>query len=258
MSKPTIHCFFEQHNSFRDACREMGCEALSYDLPNTCADWQGDLFAAFDDADFVSRVKENDVIFAFFPCTYFANTFVNMRMRKKRFPNWEKRMKEHDFFARKLEQMFRVFSHAHVICENPFSSFSDPFFRSFLRDKNICKIMDRTTFGDIMKKPTVFFSNREFPLIFPAEYKSKKVDFWTIIEALGANVRGAKLLHFLNEKRVRKGKAKIWIQRLDFVNFFRPNMPKRIQKILLKKKNNYTSSKIAPLFAKTFCEWILK
>ena len=73
------HCLFEQSGTFRDEFRKLGIAAKDYDLCNDFGntDWQGDLFAQIELA-FLAKESifdffaADDLLFAFFPCTYFC------------------------------------------------------------------------------------------------------------------------------------------------------------------------------------------
>lgn len=73
------HCFFEQSGVFRDEFIKMGVPAKDYDLCDQFGetDWRGDLFAQIELAysgrhSIFSRIKPDELIIAFFPCTYFC------------------------------------------------------------------------------------------------------------------------------------------------------------------------------------------
>lgn len=73
------HCFFEQSGTFRNAFIELGIPAIDYDLANEFGqtNWQGDLFAQIENAvagkvSVFDTILPQDLILAFFPCTYFC------------------------------------------------------------------------------------------------------------------------------------------------------------------------------------------
>lgn len=82
--KGNVYCFFEQSSTFRDCFRELGYNANDYDICNYFqeTDYVIDLFEEIDKAYFNKKsifdgITEDDLILAFFPCTYFcsANAF---------------------------------------------------------------------------------------------------------------------------------------------------------------------------------------
>ncbi|MBQ5373411.1 MAG: hypothetical protein IIU51_02520 [Bacteroidaceae bacterium] len=81
------HCLFEQSGTFRNAFLRRGITAYDYDIRDDfgCTDYVCDLFTqienAFDELpSLFDRIKEADIVMAFFPCTYFSQqniTFFN-------------------------------------------------------------------------------------------------------------------------------------------------------------------------------------
>lgn len=73
------HCFFEQSGTFRDEFRKLGIPAKDYDIANDfdTTDWRGDLFSQIESAYYgrisiFDRISPDDIIMAFYPCTYFC------------------------------------------------------------------------------------------------------------------------------------------------------------------------------------------
>jgi hypothetical protein len=186
-----VHCLFEQTNTFRDAARRLGFAAESCDLPGTAADRGCDLIAeieAFSPKPGVfalhpvfGGVAQGDLVVAFFPCTYFANTLANQGVyagapRVLRRPNGAPRPQE-ELFARraaalryraaflKLREIARVLGWRLVI-ENPASSMAKPGAISDIAPDFI--IRNRSLWGDSFHKPTAFYSeNVAWPLMLP-------------------------------------------------------------------------------------------
>ena len=77
------HCFFEQSGTFKREFVNLGIPAKDYDIQNDFGetDFQLDLFAqielAFMDKNSIfDDIRQDDLIFAFFPCTYFCENNV--------------------------------------------------------------------------------------------------------------------------------------------------------------------------------------
>ena len=75
-----IHCLFEQSGTFKNEFKKLGFDAIDYDILNDYGqtDVQIDLFAeiekAYDgQASIFDRITPNDMVLAFFPCTYFQS-----------------------------------------------------------------------------------------------------------------------------------------------------------------------------------------
>jgi hypothetical protein len=73
------HCFFEQSGTFRDEFRKLRIGAADYDICNEFGktDLVGDLFTQIELAyqglfSIFDEIHPNDLILAFFPCTYFC------------------------------------------------------------------------------------------------------------------------------------------------------------------------------------------
>lgn len=170
----TVHCLFEQSGTFKKAFEELGYKAIDYDINKTeNVDVVVDLFeqislsytemtqTIFDD------IKENDLVIAFFPCTYFSdqNQLLSRgdnfgqkewSMKKKleySIDNMEKRMLFYKYLCTlcliAIKQGFRL------IIENPYGKVN--FLKQFFPVKPGLVIKDRSKMGDIYKKPTQFF-----------------------------------------------------------------------------------------------------
>lgn len=73
------HCFFEQSGVFRDEFIKLGIPAKDYDLCDQFGetDWRGNLFSQINRAymfqpSILDKIRPDDLIIAFFPCTYFC------------------------------------------------------------------------------------------------------------------------------------------------------------------------------------------
>lgn len=77
------HCFFEQSGTFKREFANLGIPAKDYDILNDFGetDVQVDLFnqielAFIDKNSIFDDIRQDDLIFAFFPCTYFCENNV--------------------------------------------------------------------------------------------------------------------------------------------------------------------------------------
>lgn len=170
----TVHCLFEQSGTFKKAFEELGYKAIDYDINKTeNVDVVVDLFeqiflsymemtqTIFDD------IKKDDLIIAFFPCTYFSDqsqlssrgdsfTQKKWNIEKKlkySMDNMEKRMLFYKYLVTlcliAIKKGFRL------IIENPYGKVN--FLKQYFPVKPGLVIKDRMGMGDIYKKPTQFF-----------------------------------------------------------------------------------------------------
>ena len=77
--KGKVHCFFEQSGTFKREFIKLGIPAEDYDIQNNFGetDHVTDLFGAIDDAydgkpTIFDSITSEDLIMAFYPCTYFC------------------------------------------------------------------------------------------------------------------------------------------------------------------------------------------
>ena len=73
-----VHCFFEQSGTFKNEFRKLGYEAEDYDIQNQFGETDNvtDLFKEIEKcyeggASLFDKIREDDLIIAFFPCIYF-------------------------------------------------------------------------------------------------------------------------------------------------------------------------------------------
>lgn len=169
-----VFCFFEQSGTFKNTFKEMGFEAYDYDLKKTeNVDEERNLFEdiekfpIFPEQTIFSKITSEDLVFAFFPCTYFSDQS-QLLSRGDSFGQ-----KEWDL-SRKLvysicqmgtrseyfEKLCLLCSIAikkgfKLVIENPFGKVN--FLMHFFPIKPAIIIKDRTLYGDYFKKPTQFF-----------------------------------------------------------------------------------------------------
>ena len=73
-----VHCMFEQSGTFKEEFRKLGYKAFDYDIQNDFGqtDCVVDLFGEIEkaykgEASVFDGITPDDLILAFFPCTYF-------------------------------------------------------------------------------------------------------------------------------------------------------------------------------------------
>lgn len=167
------HCLFEQSGTFRDEFIKLGVPAKDYDICNDfgMTDWRGDLFAQIELA-FLAKESifdffaADDLIFAFFPCTYFCGhnemffcgTNYNFRQLTKveRLDKiLERAQLRNDYYITLLKLCRVVESRGlRMIVENPYNAhhywqFNFPY-------KPAVIDMNRRLRGDFFKKPTQY------------------------------------------------------------------------------------------------------
>ena len=74
------HCLFEQSGTFKNEFKKLGYEAYDYDIQNEFGetDYVIDLFSEISGAydgrpSIFDKIETDDLILAFFPCTYFSD-----------------------------------------------------------------------------------------------------------------------------------------------------------------------------------------
>lgn len=193
------HCLFEQSGTFKNEFKKLGYEAYDYDILNEFGetDYIIDLFkeigGAYDGKpSLFDKIKKDDLILAFFPCTRFETKII-MRMKGDSFgqDKWsidrrlEYSMKLHD----EMNDMYQLISKMVIVCvrknlrlviENPKSTPHHLMDYWCVKPTIIDK--DRTKNGDYYKKPTQYwFINCEpkYNLVFESlEYvETKRIDY---------------------------------------------------------------------------------
>ena len=191
-----VHCFFEQSGTFKNAFKKLGYEAFDYDIEDAPeVDVFIDLFyeinKAYEDLpSYFDYVKQDDLVFAFFPCTYFSDqSMLASRGDAYNMRDWEITKKLNN----SANMMYERAKYYGILCklcvlsyirgfkliiENSYGMCG--FLKQFFPIKNKVVIKDRTTLGDSFKKPTQFFfvnCNPSFNLIQETKNgKPKKVE----------------------------------------------------------------------------------
>ena len=197
-----IHLLFEQSGTFKNEFKKLGFNAYDYDILNQFneTDYIVDLFAEIEKAyiggqSIFDNFDQNDIIFAFFPCTRFENQillwFRGDAMQQK---NWTLEMKlEKDLSLHvELSKNYEIITKLVIVClrkdlrliiENPYSE--QHYLSKYWCIKPKYIDYDRTKKGDYFKKPTQYwFINIEpkLNLVFDGiDIKEKK----TIVGCFG-------------------------------------------------------------------------
>ena len=197
-----IHLLFEQSGTFKNEFKKLGFNAYDYDILNQFneTDYIVDLFSEIEKAyiggqSIFDNFDQNDIIFAFFPCTRFENQillwFRGDAMQQK---NWTLEMKlEKDLSLQvELSKNYEIITKLVIVClrkdlrliiENPYSE--QHYLSKYWCIKPKYIDYDRTKKGDYFKKPTQYwFINIEpkLNLVFDGiDIKEKK----TIVGCFG-------------------------------------------------------------------------
>lgn len=169
-----VHCFFEQSGIFKNEFIKLGFKSFDYDIQNNFGqtDFIIDLFDEIDNCyngikSIFDKVEKNDLILAFFPCTFFS--CVSQMHFNYNFKNY-KLLSIHDKFqkiilrAQNREKYFITLlklvsivleRNFKLIIENPWSE--NTFLKgNFVKKPDIIDY-DRTRRGDCSVKPTAFW-----------------------------------------------------------------------------------------------------
>lgn len=168
------YCLFEQSRTFKNAFKRFGVDAYDFDILNDFGetDYVMDLFAEINNAygggkSVFDKITQDDLIFAFFPCTRFENQIIlhftgnvwqmkNYTLEKK----LECDLKLHE----ELHELYMLITKLALVCirkglkliiENPYSQ------QHYLTRYWACAPSiidkDRSRRGDYYKKPTQYF-----------------------------------------------------------------------------------------------------
>lgn len=170
----TIHCLFEQSGTFKQQFQRFGIKAYDYDIQNLRGqtDYQVDIFRQIARAysnrhSIFDSITPEDLIFAFFPCTYFStnnvlfftgsdyhyNTISTIQKNKEIL----KRSRQRQLFYERCLQLFTICEarQLRLILENPYHP------RHFLYNNFPYKPAlihnNRRLHGDYFIKPTQYF-----------------------------------------------------------------------------------------------------
>lgn len=176
MKFKTVHCLFEQSGTFKNEFKKLGYNAYDYDIQNAFNQTDNviDLFAEIDDAYSHSREtifdrmdKDNDIIFAFYPCIFFSTqsqlaftfSYFNYRMlsEEETVDKIIERSRNRQKFFEMLLKFIKVCLQRKIrmLLENPYNG--NTFLRyAFIKEPSIID-NDRTRMGDYFEKPTAYW-----------------------------------------------------------------------------------------------------
>ena len=174
MTFSKVHCLFEQSGTFKKAFKELGYNAIDYDINKTeNVDIVVDLFMQIFFANEEKRysvfdnISQDDLVIAFFPCTYFSD---QSQLLSRGDSYGQKEWSEKKKLEYSMEQMQNRSSFYTFLCslclvaikrgfkliiENPYGKVN--FLKHFFPLKPEVVILDRRKMGDFYKKPTQFF-----------------------------------------------------------------------------------------------------
>lgn len=169
------YCFFEQSGTFKNEFIKLGIPAEDYDIQNNFGETDNiiDLFAEIEKgyankSSIFDKITKDDLIMAFFPCTYFAegqmtfyslNSVTNQKLSiVKRIDEAIERLKNRTYYHELLYKMIAI-CYSIGLCgviENPYHGAGylygiQNFPKPTLIDRN------RMLRGDFFKKPTAYW-----------------------------------------------------------------------------------------------------
>lgn len=189
------HCFFEQSGTFKNEFKKLGFEAFDYDILNDFGetDFVIDLFAEIDKAfenqpSIFDDLGDDDLIFAFFPCTRFecqVHLAFLCNSNNMRFWDDPKKVEYVLPLHNELNEMYQSLCKFFLICyrrnlkmilENPYQA--PHYLTRYFPIKPTIIILDRNEWGgDYFKKPTQFwcvnfepYSNFIFEPLYQVKY----------------------------------------------------------------------------------------
>lgn len=174
MTFSKVHCLFEQSGTFKKAFKELGYNAIDYDINKTenvdiVVDLFMQIFFASEEKKYsvFDNISQDDLVIAFFPCTYFSDQS-QLLSRGDSYGQKEWSIKKKLEYS--MEQMQERSSFYTFICslcllaikrgfkliiENPYGKVN--FLKHFFPLKPEVVLLDRRKMGDFYKKPTQFF-----------------------------------------------------------------------------------------------------
>lgn len=170
----TVHCLFEQSGTFKNAFKKLGYKAFDYDINKTVnVDFMTNLFCQIswentkDEQSVFNDISKDDIVFAFFPCTYFSDQS-QLLSRGDNFGQKEWSIeKKLEYSMQQMQNRQKYYTNLCSLCliaikkgfkliiENPYGRVN--FLKQFFPIKPGLIIKDRRTMGDFYKKPTQFF-----------------------------------------------------------------------------------------------------
>jgi len=168
------HCLFEQSGTFKKEFLKLGYKAIDYDIENRFneTDIEVDIFEEIEKAyrnekSIFDKMKEEDIILAFFPCTRFENQIgLAFRGENYSFRNWNniKKLKYDLILHKSLNEFYEKITklaiiiyerNLKMIIENPYSE--QHYLKRYWCIKPTIIDYDRRENGDYFKKPTQYW-----------------------------------------------------------------------------------------------------
>ena len=190
------HCLFEQSGTFKNEFKKLGIESYDYDIQNEFGetDYIVDLFAEIrggyeDKPSIFDNISEDDLVLAFFPCTYFecqSQLWFSGNNYSQR--NWSIERKCENAIERHnmLNEFYVLLNKLVVNCirrkikcviENPYNQ--PHYLTTYWCLKPDLIDKDRTKDGDYYKKPTQYwfinFKPKDNLVFEPIDYVETKI-----------------------------------------------------------------------------------
>lgn len=164
-----VHCLFEQSGTFKKAFKELGYEAIDYDINKTeNVDVVTNLFYYLentkDQESIFNGINKNDLVIAFFPCIYFSDQS-QLLSRGDNYGQKEWSLeKKLEYSIQQMQKRQGYYSNLCSLCliaikkgfkliiENPYGKVN--FLKQFFPLKPGLVLYDRRKMGDFYKKPT--------------------------------------------------------------------------------------------------------
>lgn len=172
--KSKVHLLFEQSGTFKKAFKSFGFQAFDYDINDNFkqTDFQMNLFevltnAAHGGETIFDDFSKDDLLFAFFPCTFFTDQsqlisrgdahgcegWSDFRKLQESRENMRQRATYYNALCRLCECV--IVQGLRLIIENPAGKCN--FLKQYFPIKPAVILQDRRLYGDYYKKPTQFF-----------------------------------------------------------------------------------------------------
>ena len=195
-----VHCFFEQSGTFKKEFIRLGIPAEDYDIQDNFGETDHviDLFQAIDDAyegksSIFNTITSEDLIIAFYPCTYFCQ--MSQYAQSLNYRNYrqmsesealekiiERQNKRNEFLVR-LTKFVKVCvdKKIRMIFENPIT---DSFITKYFLKEPTIKDYNRMIRGDYFVKPTGYWFWNCYPT-YGISYQNDKQK--KLINKIGQN-----------------------------------------------------------------------
>jgi len=203
-----VHCFFEQSGTFKNEFKKLGYEAEDYDIQNNFGETDNviDLFAEIEkeyailqrererEDTVFSRIGQDDLIMAFFPCIYFTGwtnplyftlECINYRSLSLlgKFDKMIERADNRNYFFKLILKLTAICLERKIrmVFENPYSEMHY-LINNYIKAPDLIDF-DRTKRGDYFKKPTSYWFFNFQPSVGYSFQKPK--EYHTIISSKG-------------------------------------------------------------------------